>query len=264
MTTSNTNPNFSVRTIQHGHVTLVELCRPPHNFFDLTILSELADCLDKLEIDPECRAVVLASEGSSFCAGANFSSSTDTSPVTHPKIVNPLYQQAIRLFSFPKPMIAAVQGPAIGGGLGLALVADFRISCAQARFSANFNRLGFHPGFGLSVTLPELIGQRHASLLFYTGRRIDGHKALSIGLVDYLVDQNDVRDHALNLAQEIAQSAPLAVQSTRATLRQGLLKRIREAVVRESSEQFNHFASLDFQEGIAASRERRQPCFQGQ
>ncbi len=263
MSDSKTPPKESIRLTQHDHVSVVELCRPPHNFFDHSILKELADCLDQLEADSNCRTVVLASEGTSFCAGADFSSSSASSIATHPKVVNPLYQQAIRLFSFSKPMVAAVQGPAIGGGLGLALVADFRIACQEARFSANFNRLGFHPGFGLSVTLPELIGVRQASLLFYTGRHIDGQEALKIGLVDSLVEQHDVRSTALKLAQEIAQSAPLAVQSTRTTLRQELIKRIRDAVVRETEEQYHHFSTADFQEGITAARDRRQPSFQG-
>src|SRR6185295_19131864 len=109
-------------------------------------------------------------------------------------------------------------------------VADFRITCAEARFSANFNRLGFHPGFGLSVTLPRLVGVQQAALLLYTGRRIGGQEAQRIGLADLLVAQDQVRTRAIELAREIAASAPLAVQSTRATVRAGLVEQIRVAV----------------------------------
>ena len=104
-----------------------------------------------------------------------------------------------------------MHGAAVGGGLGLALVADFRVTCQEARFSANFNRLGFHPGFGLTATLPRLVGAQQAALLFYTGRRIPGDEAVRIGLADVLVPQAEVRSAAQALALEIAQSAPLAV-----------------------------------------------------
>jgi enoyl-CoA hydratase/carnithine racemase len=145
----------------------------------------------------------------------------------------------------------------------LALVADFRVTCAEARFSANFNRLGFHPGFGLSVTLPRLVGVQQAALLFYTGRRINGAQAHAIGLADLLVAQDQVRARATELASEIAGSAPLAVQSTRATVRTGLVEQIRLAVARESMEQNRHFLSEDFKEGVAAMAARRPPQFKG-
>jgi enoyl-CoA hydratase/carnithine racemase len=160
-------------------------------------------------------------------------------------------------------VVAAVQGPAIGGGLGLALVADFRVTCAEGRFSANFNRLGFHPGFGLSVTLPRLVGMQQAALLFYSGRRIDGAEAQRIGLADVLVAQDAVRGRAIELAAEIATSAPIAVQSTRATLRAGLVEQIRVALARESMEQNAHYKTEDFKEGVAAMAARRTPLFKG-
>jgi len=167
------------------------------------------------------------------------------------------------LFRAKKPVIAAVHGAAIGGGLGLALVADFRVTCTRARFAANFNRLGFHPGFGLTVTLPRLVGQRRAAWLFYTGRRICGDEAVAMGLADLLVGETEVRTRAQALAQEIAQSAPLAVQSTRATLRRGLVEKIEAATERELVEQQWQRATMDFREGVTASAERRPPNFQG-
>lgn len=254
-------PDIGVRMVQH--VAVVEMRRPPHNFFDVALIASLANVFEALEADPECRAIVLCAEGSSFCAGANFSRDTDVTEHRSPRTVNPIYGEAIRLFSCTKPVVAAVHGPAIGGGLGLALVADFRVACAEARFSANFNRLGFHPGFGLSVTLPRLVGLQRASLLFYTGRRIDGQEAQAIGLVDVLVAQAEVRAEALKLAGEIAASAPLAVVSTRQTLRMGLVEAIRQAVAVESAAQNREFHSQDFKEGVAAMAARRLPVFTG-
>ena len=246
-----------------AHVATVEMRRPPHNFFDLAVLAGLADTFEALEADPACRAIVLCAEGSSFCAGADFSKRDATRETRSARSVNPVYAESIRLFAAGKPVVAAVHGPAIGGGLGLALVADFRVTCAEARFAANFNRLGFHPGFGLSVTLPRLVGEQKAALLFYTGRRIGGEEAVALGLADLLVPKADVRAEAHRLATEIAQSAPLAVQSTRRTLRAGLVERIRSAVAHESHEQTFHYRSRDFKEGIAAMAARRLPNFEG-
>lgn len=244
---------------QDKHVALVEMRRPPHNFVNESFMRRLADALEQIDADPNCRAVVLSSGVKAFCAGADFSAS-DSSISNDP---SPFYAQAMRLFHLKKPMIAAVQGPAIGAGLGLALVADFRITCKEARYSASFTRLGFHPGFGLSLTLPRLIGEQKAAMLFYTGRRIDGEEAYAIGLADELVGEEEVKARGLALAHDIATSAPLAVQSTRETMRLGLADRIREANQRELSIQLGQFRTEDFREGIAAMAERRAPVFQG-
>jgi len=247
-----------------GAVAVVEMRRPPHNYFDIALIAQLADAFEALEADRRCRAIVLCAQGSAFCAGANFANRDAAPPQRSPRAINPLYGEALRLFSCGKPVVAAVHGPAIGGGLGLALVADFRVTCAEARFSANFNRLGFHPGFGLSVTLPRLVGVQQAALLFYTGRRIDGREAQRIGLADVLVAQDQVRARAVELAREIAVSAPLAVQATRATLRAGLVEQIRSAVAHESQQQNAHFQTADFKEGVAAMAARREPQFKGE
>lgn len=247
-----------------GPVATVEICKPPHNFFTIPLIRHLADAFEDLEADRRCHAIVLAAQGTAFCAGADFSNREATPPQRSPRALNPIYDEALRMFACAKPVVAAVHGPAIGGGLGLALVADFRVTCPDAKFSANFNRLGFHPGFGLSVTLPRLVGIQKAAMLFYTGRRIAGEEALKIGLADLLVPQDQVRTEAAKLAREIAISAPLAVQATRATLRQGLVEQIRLAVARESVEQNAQFKTADFREGVAAMAARREPNFKGE
>jgi enoyl-CoA hydratase/carnithine racemase len=247
-----------------GAVATVEIRRPPHNFFDIPLVQHLADAFEALEADRRCRAIVLAAQGTAFCAGANFATRDATPEQRSPRGLNPIYAEALRLFACNKPVVAAVHGAAIGGGLGLALVADFRVTCPEARFAANFTRLGFHPGFGLSVTLPRLVGPQQAARLFYTGRRIGGEEAQRIGLADVLVPQDRVRDEALALAREIAASAPIAVQATRATLRQGLVEQIRQAVARESELQNAHFKTADFREGVAAMAARRDPRFTGE
>ncbi|MCS5548990.1 MAG: enoyl-CoA delta isomerase 1, partial [SAR86 cluster bacterium] len=174
-----------------------------------------------------------------------------------------LYTQAVRLFKNKKPVIAAVQGGAIGGGLGLALVADFRIGCPESRFSANFSRLGFHQGFGTTVTLPRVVGPQNAAMMMLTGRRLKGQESFDIGLIDYLVPLNEVRSKAIELAEEISEAGPLAVQSIRATIRAGLAEQVEEIVAWELSEQVRLQSTKDFKEGIKASLERRKPKFEG-
>ena len=249
-----------------GLVATVEMRRPPHNFFDSLLIAEIGEAFERLDADPACRAIVLAAEGRSFCAGADFSKRLDTGTVQEAARSGAgrhLYKEAIRLFRTGKPIVGAVHGAAVGGGLGLALVPDFRVTCEEARFSANFNRLGFHPGFGLTATLPRLVGAQQAALLFYTGRRIPGDEAVRIGLADLLVPQAEVRSAAQALALEIAQSAPLAVLSTRETVRRGLIDMVEAATERELVEQDWLRRTEDFQEGIKAMADRRLPNFQG-
>ena len=248
-----------------GFVATVEMRRPPHNFFDSALIAEIGEAFERLDADPGCRAIVLAAEGRSFCAGADFSKRMDTGTVSEGSRSGSgrhLYKEAIRLFRTKKPIVGAIHGAAVGGGLGLALVPDFRVTCNEARFSANFNRLGFHPGFGLTATLPRLVGVQQAALLFYTGRRIAGDEAVRIGLADQLVAQAEVRSAAQALALEIAQSAPLAVLATRETVRRGLCDEIEAATERELVEQDWLRRTEDFQEGIKAYAERRLPNFQ--
>ena len=261
MTTQTLHPELNLSVT--GAVATVEICRPPHNFFDTRLIAQIGEAFEALDRDPQCRAIVLAAAGKSFCAGANFNSPENLATAAKDTKEKHLYKQAIRLFRIRKPVVAAVHGPAIGGGLGLAMVADFRVSCTEARFSANFCKLGFHPGFGLTTTLPRVVGVQMATLMFYTGRRIDGEEARRIGLVDVLVPQNEVRSAALALATEIAQSAPLAVMSTRETMRRGLVDAIDASTERELVEQTWQRATEDFAEGVKAMTERRLPQFSG-
>jgi enoyl-CoA hydratase/carnithine racemase len=247
-----------LRTERDGHVAIVEICRAPNNFFDTALIRALGDQFDAFDADPDVRCVLLCAEGKNFCAGANFGGG-EARP--DPNDAATLYREALRLFRAKTPVVAAVQGAAVGGGLGLALVADFRVSTAQSRFTANFNRIGIHPGFGLSTTLPRLIGMQKASLLFFTGRRIGGEEALAIGLVDQLAAEDSLRADALALAQEIVQSAPLALTATRESLRQGLADAVEAAVTRELAAQAEHFQTDDFLEGVKAMQERRPPRF---
>ncbi len=188
----------------------VEIDRPPHNFFDVELIDAIADAYEALDRMGECRAIVLCANGRNFCAGANFGGGEGASARDNSRgdTSGHLYRHAVRIFRARKPVVAAVQGAAVGGGLGLAVSADFRVASPESRFSANFTRLGFHPGFGLTLTLPEVIGRQKASLMFYTGRRVKGDEAHAWGLVDVLAESSEgVRPAAHALAEEIATSA---------------------------------------------------------
>ncbi len=248
-----------VRFSREGHVAVVELTRGPDNFVDKASVAELADALEACDRDAGVRCVLLCSEGKNFCAGVNFTEAAAIDNIRGDHI----YNQALRLFRCDTPVVAAVQGSAVGAGLGLALVADFRVASAPSRFVANFNRLGFHPGFGLSVTLPRVTGIQQAAMMLYTGRRVSGEEAHRSGLVDLLAPQEMLRQAALDLATEIGGSAPLAVISTRATLRRGLADAVAAAVQHELAEQAGQVRTADFQEGVRAMQERRPPRFQG-
>src|ERR1700733_6910362 len=176
---------------------------------------------------------------------------------------NPLYVEGVRLFRCKKPVVAAIQGAAIGGGFGLALVTDFRVATADARFAANFVKLGIHPGFGLTYTLPRLIGVQKASLMFYTGRRVTGEEALAWGICDFLAEPDKLRNEANALAMEIAEGAPLALLSTRATMRQGLADAVKAQTDHEFKEQSWLFRTEDHREGVKAVTERRPGKFVG-
>jgi 2-(1,2-epoxy-1,2-dihydrophenyl)acetyl-CoA isomerase len=238
------------------HVAVARLGRPPNNFFDTALLSALADTYEELGSSDWCRSIVLASEGRNFCAGLDFAGNADQD-------IAALYAHAVRLFAAPLPVVAAVQGAAVGGGFGLALSADFRVATPNSRFSANFSRLAFHHGFALSVTLPLVAGAQHAADLLFTGRRIDGTMALAMGLCDELVDDAGLVPAALRRAEAIAESGPLAVRSIRATLRQGRVAAVEHALAHECAEQERLRLTADFAEGVAASAERRPPRFTG-
>jgi enoyl-CoA hydratase/carnithine racemase len=248
-----------------GHVAIVEIKRPPNNFLDVDLIADLASALEQLDDEPQCRSIVLAAEGKHFCAGGNLKQRLETEARGEkfvPAARHP-YKEARRLVQTRKPIVAAVHGSAIGAGLGLAVVADFRVTCKEARFAANFTAIGFAPGFGLTFTLPRLIGHQRARWLFLTGRRIPGDEAFAMGLADRLVEQENVRSAALEMAAEIARAAPLSVLATREMLNVDYVTAFRVATERESFAQNWLRETNDYREGVQASVDRREPVFTG-
>ncbi len=255
-------PEVTVAT--DAEVSVVTLRNPPHNLLTEPLLRALADAIHGDA--RQCRAAVIASVGRSFCAGANFRSGDAPDPSSGDSFAHrtaAFYEQAARIFASPVPLVAAIQGAAIGAGFGLALACDVRVVGEGGWFQANFVRLGIHPGFALSTMLPRFVGPGRAAELLLTGRRVDAPEAGRIGLADQVVMAGTELDAAMALAQAIAAGAPLAVASTRATLRRSLVDEVTAAMAHELSEQSALAGTADAVEGVQAMLDGRQPRFEG-
>ncbi len=250
-------------TVHHnGHVATLTFDRPPNNHVSVELMRDMADAMEDADNNNQIRAVVVRSEGRAFCAGADLVA-PDGIAAKGMGGINALYDQAVRLFSVETPIVMAVQGAAVGAGLGLALVGDFRVAAPEAKFSANFVKLGFHPGFGLTYTLPRLLGHQRAELMFATGRRVKAEDGLAWGLVDEVVPLENLTAAAQALAAEIAENAPLAVVATRKTLRGEIAAAVRAQTNHEHEQQTILRATNDFAEGVKAVQERRPGQFTG-
>ena len=254
--------SHTVTVTRHGHVAEILFAHPPHNHATVGLLADIGAALAEADSDVGVRAVVLASEGKVFCGGADLATpggfGTDSADP-----IRAFYDQALTIFAAKKPVVAAVQGAAVGAGLGLAVAADFRVAAPEARFAGNFTRLGFHPGFGLTVTLPRLIGHQRALEMFMTSARYKPQDVAGWGLVDRLAPSGGALAGAHALAAEIAENAPLALVATRATMRAGLLDVVRAQLALEHAEQATLRATADYAEGVASVFERRPANFTG-
>jgi len=240
-------------------VRLVAMNGDGRNPLDLDLVAELAEALERLDAAPDCRAVVLVSTDKHFCAGAT----SKFAPGTKTWSTRDLYDVVPRLLGVDVPVVVALNGAAVGGGLGLALIGDWLQMASDARAHANFTRLGFTPGFGLSLLLPELIGPHRAAELLVSGRPVGGEEAMRIGLADGLSAPEDLRRDALERAAVFAAAAPLASRAVKSRQRE----RIRALLPRVLSEELELQERLkqteDYAEGIAAMSQRRAPEFQG-
>jgi enoyl-CoA hydratase/carnithine racemase len=211
-----------------------------------------------LDPEPGCRAIVVRTEGKHFCAGRDFG--TARSPQDTPANI---YSTARGLLELQTPWVAELTGGSIGAGMGLALTADFRVAARTAYLSANFVTLGLHHGFGLSATLPRVVGAHRALELLATGRRVGAQEALELGLVDAVADDAEVAQAALALAKTLAGQSPLALAAIRATMRADLPDLFAMAVQRELAEQTVLTGTEDYREAAAAAMERRRGRFVG-
>ncbi len=247
------------------NIGTITLNRPQNrNSMDAELLPAFARIIDQVKSDKTLRCLVITGTGKSFCAGADFHSSlTDTEGLMPQEIFMRLYESFLLVGDLEIPTIAAMNGHAIGGGFGLALMCDIRVANQDSKYGANFARLGIHSGMAISYVLPRLVGLPRALELLFTGRLIKGQQAAEIGVANYALTGDAVLQKARELAEEIALSAPVAVRMMKASTLRGLDWNPRQAALYESHCQSRTFEMNDAREGISALLEKRKPNFTG-
>jgi enoyl-CoA hydratase/carnithine racemase len=208
--------------------------------------------------------LVVTGTGHCFSSGADFKATLqrDGSAAPHERSYA-MYEPFLSLLDLAVPVIGALNGHAVGGGFGLALVCDLRVGAEAAKYGANFVRLGLAPGMAISYLLPRLVGVARANELLLAGKLVEGREAAALGILNRAVPAAEVMPVAMELAREIAAAAPLAVRATKAAIRRGLDLQIREAARAEAFAQAETLATDDCKEGIAALLGKRAPQFTG-
>lgn len=258
-----------VLTELRDHIAVITLNRPDNrNSMTPEVLDAFAEAVAWAKREQQARCVVITGKGRCFCAGADLRVTLQREG-EEGRVLLPheqsfaMYQPFLSVLDLDVPVIGALNGHTVGGGLGLALVCDIRIGAAGAKYGANFTRLGIHPGMAITWLLPHLVGRARASDLLLTGRLIKGEEAASMGLLNEAVETEDVLPLAMERARQIASNAPIAVQLTRRSLLQGLTQVIRDAAYQEAYAQSSTLTTEDASEGIAALLEKRDPVFHG-
>jgi enoyl-CoA hydratase len=224
---------------------------------------------DELSTDDTLRVVVLTGTPPAFSAGGDLGMLEDLGRRTREEGLDAsgfmlgFYARFLAVRELPVPVIAAVNGHAIGAGLCVALACDLRVVAEEAKVGLNFATLGLHPGMGGTWFLPRLLGVQRAAAWLYTGALVDGATATQQGLAVEAVPAADVLDHALALAADIASASPVVVRQLKRTLADVEHRDLGAALDREASAQAVSYGSDDLVEGLAAARERRTPRFTG-
>lgn len=252
-----------VLTSDDGPVRVITLNRPQvRNAFDMALRNEVIAAVQAAVADDSVRALVLTGAGGAFCAGGDINT---MNAMTHDEAVAraELTQQVVRtLWSGPKPVVAAVEGPAFGAGLSLALACDRVVAAADARFGAAFTRIGLAGDMGIMATLAERLGPARAKQFLMFAEQVRAPQALSLGLIDAVTDPGNAVAAALAGAQQLAAGPPLALAAIKAVFRDYPLGR-EQTLRREAEGMLSIYPSADFAEGVAAFREKRAPKFEG-
>lgn len=249
-----------------GFITTIQLNRPENrNSMNADLMAAFFEAVDGVRRDSEVRCLIVTGSGNTFCAGADFRGGDDSElfQVASDAFMN-IYRPFLELQQLSIPIIGALNGHAIGGGFGLALMCDLRVANRTAKYGASFARLGLHSGMAISYLLPRLVGLPRANELLFTGRLINGEQSLEMGLVNDAVDAAEVVPQAMALAEEIAASAPVAVRMMKRSIYRGLDWDPTAAAEWEAHCQSRTFEMADAKEGIAALLEKREPVFKGQ
>ncbi len=247
-------------------IGVITLDRPDNrNSMTPELLDAFARASAAARADSDIRALIVTGTGRCFSAGADFKAGLqrggdDRTPAERSYA---MYEAFLSLLDVEVPIIGALNGHAIGGGFGLALVCDLRIAALESKYGANFVALGLAPGMAISLLLPRLAGVATASELLFTGRLVDGAEAERLGIVNRAVPSAAVMDEAWALARTIADNAPFAVRATKAAIRRGLAIDARAAARAEAQDQAASLTTDDAREGMSALLEKRKPVFTG-
>jgi enoyl-CoA hydratase/carnithine racemase len=268
-----TGVTFDYRSMQveraRDDVLLVTMNRPERlNAITFDTFDEIIDLCEKVTADTSIRAAVITGRGRAFCAGLDLDEANTLESMTAMEMMYGQEHWAAafeRLYELPVPLIAAINGPATGGGLAIALAADIRIASTAARFNSAFVRIGLSSGdIGVSWALPRIIGMGHAAEMMMTGRFYDAEEARAIGLVNRVVEPSDLLDSAYETAAQIAANTPLGVMLTKRLLASNVdAGGLRSAMEIENRGQVLATRGADFREALAAFREKRQPTYTG-
>lgn len=250
-------------------VATLRLNRGPRNTMTPETMSAFSSRISEIRQSPDIRCLVITSNGKHFCAGAELSAGMPGEaqalggvPGTADRLRS-LYEPFLSLIDLPIPTVAAINGAAVGGGLGLALSCDFRVVSPESRMMAPFPRLGIHPGMALTSLLPTLVGLPRAMEMLMTGCEIRGEQALSWGLANRCVDQDEMVTEAQTLARTLSEGAPAVVRWTKRAVHRAIGLDIRSAADMEAFAQAITFQSDDCKEGMNAFFDKRKPEFSG-
>jgi len=252
---------------QHDGVGVATINRPERmNALDVSTIAELDYLAERTWNNPSLRCLVITGTGRAFSAGADvkeWSSGDGEVDLDADGWVGRMHRLMSRLYRLPKPVIAAVNGVAVGGGCDLALVADLRVASTSARFGEVYVRVGFCPDAGGSFLLPRLIGPTKAAELIFTGRIIDAAEADSLGLLNALVEPDALMPTAMEWAERLANGPTVAIGLAKENIRVNAGVGFEDALRNERRAGSLCGATDDHHEGLRATVEKRQPQFQG-
>ena len=259
------NADAPVQTDRHGSVAMVRLARPEHgNSITQPLASALADAVYAIDCDPSVRCVLLTGTGRFFCVGgdlASFSAVGDGVPLALKHLTAALHTAISRLLRMEKPVVVAVNGPAAGAGLGLAMLGDIVLGARSSHYSMAYTAVGLTPDGGTTVLLPKLVGLRRAQELTLTNRRVASDEAAAIGLITRVVEDDRLTDEAMDLAQTLSTGATRAIGTARSLLWSSQYEGLETQLELEARAITKSAAGSEAHEGLAAFLEKRTPMF---
>lgn len=235
------------------------------NSFSFDLLRALGAAIESVRFRPEIRVVIITGAGEkAFCAGADLKERAGMSPVQVKTFIFTIRDLFSAIANLPKPVIAAVNGVALGGGTELALACDIRLASETASMGLTETRLAIIPGAGGTQRLPRLIGRGKAKELIFTGRRVPAAEALAIGLVNQVCAPHQLLDACRAMAAEIRETGPIAIEQAKYAINHGLETDLNTGLAIESNAYWVTIPTRDRLEGLAAFREKRKPVYKGE